>query len=326
MAWSSIKLGDLISIKYGKDHKKLNDGNIPVFGSGGIMRYVDSKLYDGPSLLLPRKGTLNNVMFSDKPFWTVDTMFWSIIDEKKVNPKFLYYAMCKKDLSLLNVGTSVPSLTVPVLQDIDIPYPPLDKQLLIASILSSLDAKIENNNKINANLEAQAQALFKSWFVDFEPFQNGEFEDSELGRIPKGWKVGTLGELIEVKYGKDHKRLPDGDIPVYGSGGLMRKVDRCLYNGESVLIPRKGTLNNVMYVNEAFWTVDTMFYSIMKQPRIAIFVYQFLIRKDLASMNAGSAVPSMTSDILNKMEIVIPPQSILVVTGGCRYQFSKTRF
>lgn len=195
MEWKTEQLGNLITIKYGKDHKKLKDGPFPVYGSGGIMRFVDTAIYNKPSLLLPRKGSLNNIMFTDKPFWTVDTMFWSIIDESKIEPKFLYYAMCKKNLVALNVGTSVPSLTVPVLEDVSIPYPPIPIQRKIAGILSALDSKIENNNKINANLEAQAEALFKSWFVDFTPFKDQPFVDSELGSIPQGWKVEKINDL-----------------------------------------------------------------------------------------------------------------------------------
>ena len=202
MEWKTEQLGNLITIKYGKDHKKLKDGPFPVYGSGGIMRFVDTAIYNKPSLLLPRKGSLNNIMFTDKPFWTVDTMFWSIIDESKIEPKFLYYAMCKKNLVALNVGTSVPSLTVPVLEDVSIPYPPIPIQRKIAGILSALDSKIENNNKINANLEAQAQALFKSWFVDFTPFKDQPFVDSELGPIPQGWKVGTLGDIANIIMGQ----------------------------------------------------------------------------------------------------------------------------
>ena len=109
----------------------------------------------------------------------------------------------------------------------------ISDQRRIASILSSLDRKIELNNKINADLEEMAQAVFKNWFVDFEPFKNGKFVDSELGMIPEGWKVGTLEDLITIKYGKDHKKLEDGTFPVYGSGGLMRFVNSWLYNGES---------------------------------------------------------------------------------------------
>ena len=309
--WKEYKLGDVLSIKYGKDHKRLADGNIPIYGSGGIMRYGESSLYSGPSILIPRKGSLNNIMYFDKPFWTVDTMFWTIINEEIANPLFVYYSICKKDFASLNVGSAVPSLTVPVIEDIDILLPSKKIQDKVVSILKSLDDKIGVNRKINENLEQQAQALFKSWFVDFEPFKNGEFVESELGMIPKGWRVGCLDDLLEIKYGKEHKKLSDGKIPVYGSGGLMRRVDKSLYKGESVLIPRKGTLNNVMYVNEEFWTVDTMFYTIPKVEHIALFCYLFLLGKDLASMNAGSAVPSMTTEILNSMPVVIPQNSIV---------------
>ena len=128
---------------------------------------------------------------------------------------------------------------------------------------------------------------------------------------PAEWQRGKLSDLIIVKYGKDHKKLADGIYPVFGSGGLMRKVERPLYTQESVLIPRKGTLNNVMYVNEPFWSVDTMFYTEMKIPNVAKFVYHFLKSKDLAALNAGSAVPSMTTDILNAMEVVIPSAEAL---------------
>ena len=77
--WKEYKLGDVLCIKYGKDHKLLASGSIPIYGSGGIMRYADRSIYEGPSILIPRKGSLNNIMYSDKPFWTVDTMFWTTI-------------------------------------------------------------------------------------------------------------------------------------------------------------------------------------------------------------------------------------------------------
>ena len=147
--------------------------------------------------------------------------------------------------------------------------------------------------------------------MDFEPFTDGGFIKSEMGEIPVGWRVGLLSELVTVRYGKDHKKLTNGTIPVFGSGGLMRFVNTALYYRESVLIPRKGTLNNIIYVNHPFWSVDTMFYTEMNRPNLAKFVYFFVRSKDLASMNAGSAVPSMTTEILNNLPIVIPPDSEL---------------
>ena len=175
---------------------------------------------------------------------------------------------------------------------------PVDKdiQKAIGHFLFGIDEKIRNNRKINDNLQQQAQAIYSSMFID---------------NPDPAWSHGHLSDLITVKYGKDHKKLADGIYPVYGSGGIMRYVERPLYNKESVLIPRKGTLNNVMYVNQPFWSVDTMFYTEMKLPNVAKFVYHFVKAKDLASMNAGSAVPSMTTDILNAMEVVIPSASAL---------------
>lgn len=217
----------------------------------------------------------------------------------------------KAKLKARETGTTVTGIKQSELKEMLIDYPSYNVQKQITSILSSLDEKIELNRRINENLAQQAQALFKSWFVDFEPFQDGKFVNSELGMIPERWKAGNLEELVEVKYGKDHKKLASGTIPVYGSGGIMRYVDQYLYNEESVLIPRKGSLNNVMYVNHPFWTVDTMFYTHMKIEGIAKFIYLLISPKDLLSMNSGSAVPSMTVDILNKIAVIIPPTTIL---------------
>ena len=162
----------------------------------------------------------------------------------------------------------------------------------------NIDDKIDSNIQINKNLEQQAQAIYHQMFIE---------------NRNSNWKEGNLSDLVSIKYGKDHKKLKDGCYPVYGSGGIMRYVEKPLYTGESVLIPRKGTLNNVMYVNGAFWSVDTMFYTEMLRPNIAKFVYHFVKGKDLASLNAGSAVPSMTTNILNAMQIYIPDDITLCI-------------
>ena len=224
------------------------------------MRYVDSKLYDGPSILIPRKGTLNNIMFVESPFWTVDTMFWTIINADKIDPKFLFYSICKRDFASMNVGSAVPSMTVSILNDIQISYPKnLADQRRIASILSSLDRKIELNNKINADLEEMAQTIFKNWFVDFEPFKDGEFVDSELGMIPEGWKVGTLTEIASYMNGLAMQKFPpennEDTLPVLkikelGQGFCGTDSDRCscnikdeckIHNGD-VIFSWSGTL------------------------------------------------------------------------------------
>ncbi len=241
--WKEYKLGEILTIKYGKDHKGLADGNIPIYGSGGIMRYGNRSLYDGPSILIPRKGTLNNIMYSDNPFWTVDTMFWTIINEELANPLFVYYSICKKDFASLNVGSAVPSLTVPVIGDIDILLPSKNTQKNIVAILKTLDDKIENNRRINENLEQQAQALFKSWFVDFEPFKDGEFVDSELGMIPKGWKVKCIEDFCDVFTGKKNvdKSSSNGLYPFFSCSPTHTFSNEFIYDGETILVAGNGS-------------------------------------------------------------------------------------
>lgn len=168
--WKTYKLGEVLQIKYGKDHKHISEGDIPIYGSGGIMRYGNQSISQGPTIMIPRKGSLNNIMFSETPFWTVDTMFWSIIDTSIVNPLFLYYAICKKDFASLNVGSAVPSLTVPIIEDIEVSLPSLSIQNKIVEILKSLDDKIGNNRRVNDNLEQQAQALFEECFINNSTF------------------------------------------------------------------------------------------------------------------------------------------------------------
>lgn len=218
-----------------------------------------------------------------------------IINIKNVLPEYLYYYLISSfgqdEIRKGIVGAVQPKLPLKNVQDISIFYPSIKEQERIVNILSSVDEKIEMNNAINNNLEQQAQAIYCDMFIT---------------NVNPSWQLGCLSDLITVRYGKDHKKLADGIYPVYGSGGIMRYVEKPLYDKESVLIPRKGTLNNVMYLNKPFWSVDTMFFTEMKLPNVAKFVFHFVKSKDLASLNAGSAVPSMTTDILNAMELSIP--------------------
>jgi len=190
--WVDCKLGSLLEIKYGKDHKKLGEGAIPCFGSGGLMRFVNDFLYDDESILIPRKGTLNNIIYKKQPFWTVDTMFWSKIDKTKVFPNFLFYQLTLIDYTTLNVGSAVQSLTVPVLKAINILLPPLPEQKAIASVLSSLDDKIDMLHRQNNTLEQLAETLFRQWFVE-------EADES--------WEYTTLDNYVECFNGVSYKSV-----------------------------------------------------------------------------------------------------------------------
>ena len=232
----------------------------------------------------------------------------------RVFPEYIGYYMrlpsFRGEFRAFSTMTTRASLRNEDLLGLEVKLPSIEIQKQIAGILSVYDDLIENNQKQIKLLEEAAQRLYKEWFVDlrFPGYENTKISDG----VPEGWSRGLLKELISVNYGKDHKKAPDdGNIPVYGSGGLMRKCNKSLFSGEAVLIPRKGSLNNIMYVDETFWTVDTMFYATMKQPHTAIFVYFFVKAFDMYSMNIGAAVPSMTTKILDAMDVVIPDKETL---------------
>ena len=339
--WKEYRLGDVCNIVgrigfrgYTKDDfvQKPEDGAISLSPSNIVDGMIDTtkvayiswdKYNESPEIMLhkgdvvlSKTGTIGRTaIVRDLPHPITLNPQLVVLKDIKINNYFLSYLLKSPYfqglLYSITVGSVVSTLSQKNLSNLIIKVPCNEEQNRIVQILKSLDDKISNNMRINENLEQQAQALFKSWFVDFEPFKDQPFVESELGMIPQGWKVDLLGNLVDIKYGKDHKKLMDGNIPVYGSGGLMRKAEKALYSGESVLIPRKGTLNNVMYVNEAFWTVDTMFYSIPKVDNIMLFTFIYLSNRDLASLNAGSAVPSMTTEILNNMKIALPTHAIM---------------
>ena len=146
------RLSELIEIKNGKDHKDLPNGEYPVFGSGGIMRYVNTYLYDKPSVLLPRKGSLSNIQYCDKPFWTVDTLYYTVVDESLVYPYYLYCYLKLLDMSRLDSDTGVPSMTFDSYYNIEVWLPTIEEQRRTASVLQKLDAKININLQINDNL------------------------------------------------------------------------------------------------------------------------------------------------------------------------------
>ena len=133
------------------------------------------------------------------------------VDKKFAVPHYVYYYITQDHIInyLQNIGeqavSTYPTIKVSDIENLKITLPPLEEQQRIAGILGSLDDKIELNRRINANLEAQAQALFRSWFVDFEPFRDGPFVDSELGKIPQGWEIGTLSEIADITMGQSPK-------------------------------------------------------------------------------------------------------------------------
>ena len=206
------KLSQLLEIKNGKDHKELPNGDYPVFGSGGVMRYVNEYLYDKASILLPRKGSLNNIQYCDVPFWTVDTLYYTEVNEKIACPYYLYNYLCLLDLSGLDTGTGVPSMTFDSYYNIKVLLPEIEEQKRVASVLQNLDHKIALNRQINDNLEEMAKQLYDYWFVQFDfPNEEGKPYKSSGGtmvyneklkrEIPQGWHCYELNKWLEIKSG-----------------------------------------------------------------------------------------------------------------------------
>ena len=308
--WKTYKLSELVEIKYGKDHKHLADGVIPVYGSGGIMRFAETHLYDRESILIPRKGTLSNLFYLDKPFWSVDTMFYTKI-KNGVHGKYLYYLLKSMDLASMNVGSAVPSLTTEVLNKVEISLPDLPTQRQIAQILSSLDDKIELNLQMNQTLEAMAQAIFKEWFVNFNfPGFDGELVDG----LPKGWRMGSFEELTDIKTGKGLKRTefkPDGIYPIIGANGELGRTDEYLLDDKLLLTGRVGTLGSIKISYGKKWYSDNVL--IMKPYKYFYFSYFNLKAIDMNSLNRGSTQPLVTQTDLKNYLTLIPSEEILLL-------------
>ena len=206
------KLGEVAEIVGGRDYKHLSPGNIPVYGSGGVMTYVDDYAYNQPTVLLPRKGSISNVFYVDKPFWNVDTIFYTKIKDYLL-PKYLYYYICNCHIEKLNTSNAArPALTRTVLNNILIPVPPLPVQREIVRILdsfTSLEAELE------AELEARRKQYeyYRDQLLSFKHLSGG-------GRDEVEWK--TLGEVGTFKRGKYFQKsdMQDEGIPCIHYGQI----------------------------------------------------------------------------------------------------------
>ena len=310
--WKEYKLGEIASFvteKVSVQDVKLEDyistenmlqdkGGITI-ASNKPQEGSATKYFNDTILISNIRPYFKKIWYADKVGGCSNDVLCFKAKDELVFSKYLYFLLSQDTffdyVMLGSKGCKMPRGDKSHIMNWEISIPPLPTQRRIAAILSSLDDKIDLLHRENATLEQMAETLFRQWFVV---------------EAKEEWEEGKLGDLIEVKYGKDHKKLLDGKIPVIGSGGIMRYADTALYDKESVLIPRKGSLNNVMYMNEPFWTVDTMFYTEMRRHNIAKYVFHFMKSQDLANMNVGSAVPSMTTEVLNNIPIDIPPQEV----------------
>jgi len=344
--WTETTLGEFAPFSYGKGLKKEirnENGDIPVYGSNGIIAYHDDYLIED-GIIIGRKGSIGNVHYSPGPFWPIDTTFY-VESSPKRDTRFVYYLLKSLPLQQMNSDSAVPGLNRDTAHNLRIKVPPLNEQKRIAHILGTLDDKIELNQRMNETLEAMARALFKAWFVDFEPVKakmNGEpyplpdeimhlFPDelveSELGPIPKGWRVGKLGDEFDITMGQSP---PGSTYNEYGEGlpfyqgnrdfGFRfpkRRVyctdpKRVAEPGDT-LISVRAPIGDINWVNEKC-SIGRGVASIRHKSNYKSFTYYLQLnkRKSLKTFEGeGTVFGSINKKSLSDLKIAFPPNEII---------------
>lgn len=358
-AWRTSTWGDEVTLEYGKALRgyEVATGPVRVFGSNGPVGWTDKALSSGPGVILGRKGAYRGVQYSEEDFFVIDTAYY-VVPKHDLDMRWLYYAIQYHKLGEIDDGSPVPSTTRAAVYVRDLEVPPKEMQVEMARVLGAIDDKIALNRRINQTLEAMAQAIFRSWFVDLDPVKAkiaaktegrdplraamtalsgkpdaeldtlppaqfaplaataalfpDEMEDSELGEIPKGWKVNKVGQLLELAYGKALKATDrvEGPIPVYGSGGVTGSHNAALVNHGSVIVGRKGTVGALYWEDGPFFPIDTTFYV---RPFAAPMTYCFYLLQTLGldKMNTDAAVPGLNRENVYRLEHVLPSAAAL---------------
>lgn len=343
MEWKEVRLGDVCEIKHGFAYKGKYFSDTPTcdilvtpgnFTLSGGFKLDKPKFYNGPveKDYILSKGDLIVTMTDLSK--NIDTLGYSaLVPEVKgltfhhnqriglveniannVDKYFLYWIMrtpaYQSFIATHSSGTTVHHTSPKGIGNYVFKLPPLDDQRRIASILSSLDRKIELNNKINADLEEMAQAIFKNWFVDFEPFKNGKFVDSELGMIPEGWKVGRLGELCNFKRGKNllTKNAIDEGVPVV-AGGLEPSCYHNVANTGAPVITVSGSGANAGFMrmyHVPVWASDCSFIDISCENFYFVYCFLKVNSKLLKHAQTGAVQPHVKPSDIHDFELVIP--------------------
>lgn len=235
--WEVKELGDLLKFGSGKDYKELRTGEVPVFGTGGVMTYVNDFLYDGDSVGIGRKGTIDKPVFLSGKFWTVDTLFFTY-DFKDILPKFAFYKFLLVKWKEYNEASGVPSLNKNTLEKIKISVPPLPEQTAISSALSDMDALIAQTEKLIEKKKAIKQGVMQELLTGkkrLKGFENSKgYKQTEVGLIPEDWEVLSLNEIIlSTQLGGNYQNSEfENSYPLMKMGNLDRgriKLDKVQY-------------------------------------------------------------------------------------------------
>lgn len=298
MKYKLCTLGELVKIKYGKNQKKVQseDGTIPIYGTGGLMGYATDALYDKPSVLIGRKGTINKVHYVDHPFWTVDTLFYTEVNEKLVISKYLYYLMSLLDLDSYNEGTTIPSLRTETLNRLKFDIPGLDYQGKVLSVLEPIDKKIKLNEDVNKNLVQQAEALYKEYFAP---------ADSEMQSIK------TLDMFCNIFTGKKNSNAstPDGKFKFFTCSPDPLQIDSFIFDGNAIIVSGNGAYTGrTRFYSGKFDLYQRTYACTLKEGFNSDYIfplYWFVkleLSKKIMGGTRGSAIPYIVMNDLAKFE------------------------
>ncbi|MBR5408953.1 restriction endonuclease subunit S [Candidatus Saccharibacteria bacterium] len=254
---TEYKIKEILRFHNGRGYNSISEqGLIPVYGSGGVMGYTDESLLEGEYILLPRKGSLNNYFYINKPFWNVDTIYATNVVKDGVDCKYLYYYFKCLNLGNLDSGSTLPSMTQSAYGSIKVKLPSHDTQKTVAKFLTTIDDKISVNNKIIETSEKLMREIYDYWFVQFDfPDENGRpykssggemvYDETLRREIPKGWSVKRVDELCEVKTGKEDANfsVPDGDYKFFTCADEPLRCNTPCFSGKSILIAGNGNFN-----------------------------------------------------------------------------------
>ena len=248
--WTNKTLRDLAVINYGRDPSAVldNAGEYPVYGTSGSERQGTDYHYEGESIILGRKGSIDRLRFAEGRFWAIDTAYF-LSDFNDTVPKWLYYLLCSIDLRALNEATGVPSLSRDLLYKISTPTPPLGEQAKIAEVLSTVDRAIEQTETLIGKQQRIKTGLIQDLLTrgidehgNLRSEQTHEFKDSPLGRIPVEWDVATVDQIASITTGdKDTQDAnPSAKYPFFVRSLTVEKISSYSFDGEAVLTAGDG--------------------------------------------------------------------------------------
>ena len=348
--WTNKPLGDVILLQRGFDITKNEqiEGPFPVISSSGPQSYHNNYKVLGPGVIIGRKGSLGTVFYSEGNYWPHDTTLW-VKDFMGNNPKFIYYFLKCLKLEKLDVGSSNPTLNRNYVHLIDVQIPDFGIQNKIANILSSLDAKIDLNNRINAELEAMAKLIYDYWFVQFDfPNEEGKPYKASGGKmvyheglkreIPEGWEVGCLGDLGQITGGSTPSRsnenyFTNSDIPWITPKDLaLNKNKKFISRGEiditedgqknanlkilpegTVLFSSRAPIGYLAIARNGVTTNQGFKSFIPKSYFTSEIIFYTLtsLSKLIESRASGSTFKEISGSVLGSIKIVLPPNNMV---------------